>query len=52
MHTHFASGTFALSSFLSIVIVGTFWKLAWMRAAKSPNPTVQALAASALFQYN
>jgi hypothetical protein len=52
MHTHFASGTHALSVFLSVVLVGTFWKLAWMHASRSQNPTVKALAAAALFQYN
>lgn len=52
MHTHFGSGTHALSVFLSVIIVGTFWKLAWARIARSDNPTAKALAAAALFQYN
>lgn len=52
MHTHFASGMFALASFLGIVIVGTFWKLAWMTIGRSQNPTLRSLAAAALFQYN
>lgn len=51
-HTHFASGTMAIQAFLSIAIVGTFWKLAWLHAGRSKNPTVQALASAALFQYN
>lgn len=52
MHTHFASGMHALGTFLGIVIVGTFWKLAWLHASRSQNPTVKALASAALFQYN
>lgn len=52
MHTHFASGMHAVGVFLGVVIVGSFWKLAWLKAAGSSNPTVKALAAAALFQYN
>lgn len=52
MHTHFASGTSLLSTFLGVLIVGTFWKLVWNRVAQSPNPTLKALASAALFQYN
>ena len=52
MHTHFASGTLAISTFISVVIVGTLWKLGWARAAQSQNPTIRALASAALFQYN
>ena len=51
MHTHFASGTHALATFLSVVIVGSFWRLAWLHAARSKNPTVQRLAGAALFQF-
>jgi hypothetical protein len=51
MHTHFASGTHAVGTFLSVLIVGSFWRLAWMHAAQSKNPTVQALAGAALFQF-
>ena len=52
MHTHFASGTFSISAFLGVVILGSFWKLAWLHAGSSRNPTVRALSAAALFQYN
>lgn len=52
MHTHFASGMHAVSVFFAVLLVGTFWKLAWLRAGQSSNPTVKALAAAALFQYN
>lgn len=52
MHTHFASGTHALSTFLSVILVGTLWKLAWMHAARSNRPLVQSLASAALFQFN
>lgn len=51
MHTHFASGTHAVGTFLSVLIVGSFWRLAWMHAARSSNPTVQAIAGAALFQF-
>jgi hypothetical protein len=52
MHTHFASGMHALSVFLTVLLVGTFWKLAWLHAGRSDNQTVKALASAALFQYN
>lgn len=52
MHTHFGSGMHAVGVFLGVVIVGGFWKLAWLRVAQSSNPTAKALAAAALFQYN
>ena len=52
MHTHFASGMHAVSVFLSVLLVGTLWKLAWMSAGRSSNPTVKGLASAALFQYN
>lgn len=51
MHTHFASGLHALNTFLSVLIVGAFWRLAWLHAARSSNPTVQKLAGAALFQF-
>ncbi len=43
---------FALAAFLSIVLVGTFWKLAWMTVGRSGSPLARSLAAAALFQYN
>lgn len=52
MHTHFASGMTAVSVFLSVLLVGTFWKLAWLHASTSKNETVKAMSAAALFQYN
>ena len=51
MHTHFASGTAALQAFLSVIIVGTFWRIAWLHAGRSSNPTVRALAGAALVQF-
>ena len=52
MHTHFASGTHAVSVFLSVVIVGTFWRLAWLHAGgRAKSPIVRALAGAALFQF-
>lgn len=52
MHTHFASGMHAVSVFLSVLLVGTLWKLAWLHAGRSSNQTVKAFSAAALFQYN
>lgn len=52
MHTHFASGMHALGVFLSVLLVGTFWKLGWARAARSKRPFVRSLASAALFQFN
>lgn len=42
----------AISVFFTVLLVGTFWKLAWLTAAKTSNPTLKAMAAAALFQYN
>jgi len=50
VHTHFASGTHMLATLLELAIGVTFWRLAWLHAAKSSNPTVQKLAGAALFQ--
>jgi hypothetical protein len=42
----------AISVFLTVLLVGTFWKLVWLHAGQSQNPTVKAVSAAALFQYN
>jgi hypothetical protein len=53
MHTHFFSGTAAVGTFLSVLVLGTAWKLAWHAiASRSTNPAVLSIAKAALFQYN
>lgn len=51
MHTHFGSATSALGAFLSIMVVGSLWRLGWLHAARSDRPFVRDLAGAALFQY-
>lgn len=51
MHTHFGSATHLVGTFLGVLIVGSFWRLAWMHALGSNNQTVQGLARAALSQY-
>lgn len=50
MHTHFRSWTAFVSQGLNILLFLTAWRLAWLHAARSSNPTVKALAGAALFQ--
>jgi len=52
MHTHFASATFALATFFTVVIVGTLWKLLAFYGLSSRSETVRGLSRAALFQYN
>lgn len=52
MHTHFGSATHLASTFLGVLIAGTFWRLAWMHAmAASTNRHVQGFARAALSQF-
>jgi hypothetical protein len=51
MHTHFGSATHLTGTFLGILIVGVFWRLAWMHALLSKNRHVQGFARAALSQY-
>lgn len=51
MHTHFGSATHLVGTFLGVLVVGSFWRLAWMHALASKHPTVQGLARAALMQY-
>jgi hypothetical protein len=53
MHTHFASGTHAVAVFVPVVIVGGFWRLAWLHVARvtKPGSFMHAMAGAALFQY-
>lgn len=54
VHTHFASIPFALAAFLSVLVMGTLWKLVWTKvAAASEEGTLANEAAKmALFQYS
>ena len=53
MHTHFFSGTAAVQAFISVLVLGTVWKLAWHAlASRTTNPAVLSVAKAALFQYN
>lgn len=52
LHTHFASGLHALNIFLTVLILGTFWRLAWLHVgASSRNPFVRAMAGQAFVQF-
>lgn len=51
MHTHFGSATMAIGTFLSVLIVGTFWRLSWLHALASRNRHAQGLARAALSQF-
>lgn len=53
MHTHFGSATHLISTFLGVLVIGTFWRLAWMRAAMAlpTNIHMQGLARAALLQF-
>lgn len=55
MHTHFASATHATAAFLSVVIVGTVWRLTALHGlalgTKRNLRHVSGLARAALFQY-
>jgi len=55
MHTHFGSATFSVSSFLSVLVFGTAWRLGWMHVLawghKRGNKHAQGFAKAGLFQY-
>lgn len=51
MHTHFGSATNLLSTFLGVLIAGTFWRLAWMHGLLSKNRHIQGLSRAALSQF-
>lgn len=51
MHTHYGSATHLTSTFLGVLIVGGFWRLAWMHGLTARSPLIRGLARSALFQY-
>lgn len=51
MHTHFGSATGLVSTFLGVLIAGTFWRLSWLHGLASRNPHVRGLARAALTQF-
>ena len=50
-HTHFGSMTIAVSAFLSVVLIGTLWRLLAYNGITSRNATVQGLSRAALNQF-
>lgn len=51
LHTHFASGLHALNIFLTVLLFGTFWRLAAGRLANSSSPFVRAIAGQMFVQF-
>ena len=55
MHTHFASATHSVATLLTVLIAGTFWRIAWMHVlAAGTRRNVRiltGLAKAALLQY-
>lgn len=51
MHTHFGSATHGLAAFLSVLVFGTFWRLAWLHALATKNTHMQGFARAALSQF-
>jgi hypothetical protein len=53
MHTHFGSGTHALQTFLSVLILGAFWRLAWLtvHSKADDGSFLKATADAALLQF-
>ncbi len=51
IHTHFGSATNLISTFLGVLIAGTFWRLAWLHGLASKNTHVRGFARAALTQF-
>lgn len=55
MHTHFASATHLLATFLGVLVAGTFWRISWMHVlaagTKRNMRILSGLARAALAQY-
>lgn len=51
MHTHFGSATHLASTFLGVLIAGTFWRLGWLHVMKIRNRHAQGFARAALAQF-
>ena len=50
MHTHF-SATTALAVFLTVVVMGTLWRLIASRFVASGNDALKSLGTAMIFQY-
>lgn len=50
MHSHF-SALSALNTFLAVLLVGTFWRLASLHLAASTNASASHLGQAMAFQY-
>lgn len=55
MHTHFGSATHGTSTFLSVLIYGSVWRMGWMHVLayghKKNNRHAIGIAKAGLFQY-
>ena len=55
MHTHFGSATHLAATFIGVLIAGTFWRLAWLRALSwgttNKSQVVSGLSRAALAQF-
>jgi hypothetical protein len=51
MHTHFGSATTLASTFISVLLAGTLWRLLGMHALISKSPTVRGIGKAMLTQY-
>lgn len=55
MHTHFGSATSTGNAFLSVLLLGSVWRIGWMHVLaaghKRNNKHLQGFAKAALFQY-
>lgn len=51
LHTHFASGLHALNIFLTVLILGTFWRIASFHIAQSRIPWLRAIGGQMTTQF-
>lgn len=51
MHTHFGSATHLASTFVGVLLAGTFWRIGWMYVLASRNRHAQGFARAALTQF-
>ena len=51
MHTHFGSATTGLAAFLSVLVFGTFWRLAGMHGMRATNKFVAGISRAMLAQF-
>jgi len=50
-HTHFASATHMVSSFLGVLFVGTVWRLGCAHGVTSRSRWIRGLARAGFLQY-